>query len=135
MPEWERLRHLLWPDLTQDENARNAEQVFNDDDRWAVLVCESKDELVGMVEAHLRDYAEGCDSSPVGFIEGWYVAPEVRRAGIGRALIEAAEEWARSRGCSEMASDTQLWNVESHKAHSALGYEEVERLVCFRKVL
>lgn len=83
----------------------------------------------------MRDYAEGCGSRPVGYLEGWYVIPEARRRGIGRALVEAAEAWARARGCTEMASDTELANRLSQMAHSRLGYEETERLVHYRKSL
>jgi aminoglycoside 6'-N-acetyltransferase I len=49
--------------------------------------------------------------------------------------VQAAEAWARSHGLKEIASDTQLENAISIQAHTALGYEEVERLVCFRKAL
>jgi aminoglycoside 6'-N-acetyltransferase I len=71
----------------------------------------------------------------VGYIEGWYVAPDLRGMGIGRRLVQAAEDWARSNGCREMASDCTLDNDLSLRAHLALGYEETERLVHFRKVL
>lgn len=91
--------------------------------------------LVGFVEVSLRDWAEGCSTRPVGYIEAWYVNPSYRRTGIGRRLIEAAERWARSRGCTEMGSDAELGNEVSHCAHAALGYSEVVRLVLFCKRL
>jgi aminoglycoside 6'-N-acetyltransferase I len=107
-----------------------------DRDGWAVFVAsENELQTVGLVEAHLRDYAEGADSQPVGYIEGWFVLPEFRKRGIGRALIEAAEGWARSRGCSELASDAQLDNQGSIEAHGRLGFRETERIVCFLKRL
>jgi aminoglycoside 6'-N-acetyltransferase I len=87
------------------------------------------------VEAGLRRFADGCATSPVGFIEGWFVEPEFRRQGIGKRLVTAAEDWAKSRGCSEMASDSLLENVDASEAHRHLGYEEVERAVRFRKDL
>ena len=58
-----------------------------------------------------------------------------RRHGVGRALVRAAEEWGRAQGCSEFASDTEIDNEDSAKAHAALGFEEVERIRCFRKSL
>jgi aminoglycoside 6'-N-acetyltransferase I len=121
--------------VTPAQGATEADALLRDPDRWAVFVCDSGSGLVGFIETSLRGYAEGCESSPVGFIEGWFVAPGWRASGIGRRLMAAAEEWARSRGCSEMASDTQLDNVAGQRAHSALAYAEVERLVCFRKSL
>jgi len=47
--------------------------------------------------------------------------------------VQAAEAWARKQGLKEIASDTQIDNTVSIQAHKVLGYEEVERLVCFRK--
>jgi aminoglycoside 6'-N-acetyltransferase I len=88
-----------------------------------------------MLELSLRPYADGCDSSPVPFIEGWYVAEDARRGGIGGALVKAAEEWALDNGYTEIASDALLENIESERAHKALGFEEVERAIRFRKEL
>ena len=133
-PDWEALRRALWPDLSTAGNARECAAILNDDE-YAVFVAESDSSLSGFIEARLRPYADGCDSSPVGFIEGWYVAPESRGAGIGRLLVNAAEAWARSKGCTEMASDALLENAEGLRAHEHLGYAEVERKVAFRKDL
>jgi aminoglycoside 6'-N-acetyltransferase I len=91
--------------------------------------------LCGFIEVSFRDYAEGCQSSPVAYIEGWYVDENSRRRTLGTRLVQAAEAWARSQGLQEMASDTQIENAVSIQAHKVLGYEEVERIVCFRKAL
>ncbi|MDJ0711871.1 MAG: GNAT family N-acetyltransferase [Woeseiaceae bacterium] len=102
----------------------------------AVLVADSGDgTLAGFVEIGSRPYGEGCETSPVAYLEGWYVDSEYRRQGLGTQLVEAAEEWARSEGFREMASDTELDNEISLAAHTELGYEEVERQICFRKSL
>ena len=89
----------------------------------------------GILESALRSKADGCDSTPVGYVEGWYVDPDMQRFGVGRTLVESAEPWARSRGCRQMASDAELWNELSHLAHGALGYEETARLVLSKKDL
>ena len=101
-----------------------------------VFVAEREDgSLAGFVEVGARPYADGCDTSPVGYIEAWYVDADVRRVGHGRGLLAAAEEWARRRGYREMASDSTLDNETSHAAHRRAGYAEVDRVVQFRKVL
>jgi aminoglycoside 6'-N-acetyltransferase I len=92
--------------------------------------------LTGFIQVGLRSHADGCDTAaPVGFIEGWYVEQEFRSVGIGRKLMEAAEGWARGQGCREMASDALLGNEPSLRAHSAAGFEIVDRCVHFRKSL
>lgn len=101
------------------------------------LVAEASDgSLLGFVEVGLRSHAEGCDPSlPVGYVEGWYVAENQRRRSIGAQLLAAAEDWARSQGCVEMASDTSPENEISQRVHKSLGFAEVERSVNFRKSL
>ncbi len=133
---WLRLRERLWPDAPKDELEREQEEILSDPSRNVVLVSETPTgQLAGFVELRIRDWAEGCETRTVGYIEGWYVEPEYRRAGVGRLLIGAAERWAFDRGCNEMGSDAELNNEISHRAHRALGYEEVARLVCFSKKL
>ena len=61
--------------------------------------------------------------------------PDVRRTGLGRSLLCAAEDWARSMGYTEMASDALIDNDVSHAAHKRSGYEEVDRVVTYRKSL
>jgi aminoglycoside 6'-N-acetyltransferase I len=100
-----------------------------------VFIAEEDGALVGFLELGLRSVAEGCTSSPVPYVEGWYVAPDWRRRGIGGALMRATEEWSRSRGYIELGSDTEEVNRVSRAAHMALGFDEVERLVVFRKPL
>lgn len=103
----------------------------------AVFVIEREDDtaLAGFVEVGARSIADGCSTSPVGYIEAWYVDPDVRRGGNGRALLKAAEEWACEQGYQEMASDALIDNHVSHAAHEHSGYREVDRVVTYRKDL
>jgi len=75
--------------------------------------------LGGFIEVSRRNYAEGCTTSPVAYIEGWYVDPDLRRRKAGSQLVFAAEEWARGHGVTEIASDMQLDNTVSIHAHTA----------------
>jgi putative acetyltransferase len=142
--EWLRMRTALWPDDGEAEHAEEIATFFAPETfrwsesvmTWNVFVAERPTGgLCGFVEASIRPHVDGCSTRPVGYIEGWFVDPDVRRRGVGRKLVEAAERWAAAQGCREMASDAHLWNSVSHEAHKALGFEEVERLVHFRKAL
>ncbi len=118
------MRRLLWPD---DDGASDPGE--------SVLVWEQDGSLGGFIIYSLRPSAEGCDGRPVPFVEGWFVREELRRRGIGRALIAAVEEIARARGFRELASDSVLTNRTSYLAHRKLGFEVTARLQCFRKNL
>jgi aminoglycoside 6'-N-acetyltransferase I len=91
--------------------------------------------LGGFIHVGTRPYAEGASGSPVPFVEEWFVDRDLRRRGAGRALMDAAEAWARRKGYRELASDTQLENVRSQRAHARLGFTVAEKLVSFIKEL
>jgi aminoglycoside 6'-N-acetyltransferase I len=136
---WLAMRAALWPDANVDELRLEVGRYFVAHGEpllpHCVFVAEDHGKIVGMLELSLRPYVDGCDSSPVPFIEAWYVAENARRGGVGRALVRAAEQWALENGYSEIASDALLENTESEHAHKALGFEEVERAIRFRKTL
>ena len=137
---WRALRAALWPESDGDpgEHAREINEHFERDDaRWPreALLAEQDGAVVGFAEVSVRPYAEGCAAGDVGYLEGWYVDPAHRGTGIGRALVAAAEDWCRSRGCKEMASDADPDNTTSLLAHEACGFEDVGLVRCFRKGL
>lgn len=99
-----------------------------------VFVAELTGEVpAGFVSLSLRPWAEGCDSTPVPYIEGWWVEPHVRRLGVGRALVHAAMDWCRDNGYTELGSDVELGNRPSLDAHHRLGFEPIVALQCFRR--
>jgi aminoglycoside 6'-N-acetyltransferase I len=128
------LRATLWPEGTADEHAAELHDMLRVPANY-ISVAESDGALIGFVEARLRSHADGCETSPVGYLEGWFVADHWRGRGVGRALVQRFEEWAAAQGCRELASDTWLDNVGSQHAHAKLGFEEVDRVVTYRKSL
>jgi aminoglycoside 6'-N-acetyltransferase I len=137
-PAWEAMRNALWPDHGDRYHAREIAAYFAGTLHEPLEVLLAVDEAgrpVGFAELSIRPYAEGCDTDHVAYLEGWYVAPHARRQGVGRALIDAAEAWGRSQGCTEFGSDALLDNDVSAAAHAALGFEEVVQIRCFRKSL
>lgn len=137
--EWLRMRACLYPRL----NPKEIDEWFEAANEGgthlvgvAVLVADrGNNSLAGFVEIGVRNYAEGCESTPVAFLEGWYVDADARQCGLGGSLVKAAENWAMTHGYAEIASDTELENEVSLQAHLALGFEEVERQICFKKRL
>jgi aminoglycoside 6'-N-acetyltransferase I len=141
VPRLGRMRRELWPDEgSAGEHERELEEILAGKRSsiypYAVLVAEIDGDLAGFAEVTLRSYADGCEAGrPVGYLEGWFVEERHRRKGAGAALVHAAEDWARGQGCTEFASDTWLDNEASQKAHQALGFDEVDRVVNYRKPL
>jgi len=136
-PGWLDLRLALWSDATADEHRGYMAIALAQPERFLQLMI--YDELrqpVGFIEGSLRsDYVNGTESSPVGFVEGVYVVPSWRRKGIARQLFAAIGDWAKARGCRELASDALIDNEASQRAHRALGFRETERVVYFTRVL
>jgi aminoglycoside 6'-N-acetyltransferase I len=140
-PKLAELFNCLWPTGSVAEHAKELGALLVDNfpghlPGVVLLAEEFSGRIVGFIEVDLRSHADGCDPSrPVGYIEGWYVAPHYRRRQVGAKLIAAAEDWARTQGCTEMASDAWLDAVDSQLAHEALGFEVVDRCVHYRKDL
>lgn len=133
---WFVMRSALWPNCLAEDNARDLEALRAQPHLRAVfLATDDHGEACGFVEARLRDVAESCDTSPVGYLEGIYVSPEFRGQGVGRKLAAAAERWATLLGCREMASDCLDDNEASVRFHQKIGYEVAEKLIHFRRDL
>jgi aminoglycoside 6'-N-acetyltransferase I len=126
-----RLIRLMFPDVDvmqeMDELVERDGCVF--------VIARDDGRLGGYVEAGTRGYAEDCESSPVAYVEAWYVDEDLRRQGWGGKLFASLENWARENGHTELASDAQITNIGSIAAHKSLGFRETERLVCFAKRL
>ncbi|MEM7414151.1 MAG: aminoglycoside 6'-N-acetyltransferase [Gemmatimonadota bacterium] len=133
--DWVRLRTALWPEWPDDHPTEVRAHLTGSPDREVCFVAEVDGRLVGFAELRLREYAEECETSPVGYLEGIFVDPTARVRGVGRALVSAGEAWARDLGCTEMASDRDITNEESGAFHLAVGFDEAVRLVAYRKDL
>lgn len=136
-PGWLKLRRALWPECPLRDHRLEMAELCVAPQRWLVLLAvDAARAALGLAEVSLRqDCVNGTARSPVGFLEGIYVARPARRRGIARALVREAERWVRQSGCREFASDALLRNRVSHAMHRALGFEETERVLYFRKPL
>jgi aminoglycoside 6'-N-acetyltransferase I len=136
-PGWLKLRLALWPYGDRASHLAEMARFCAEPGRFGQFIAYSDQGATqGFIEVALRtDYVNGTESSPVAFLEGIYVVPEARRQGVARALVSAAEQWALSRGCTEFTSGASIEDHSSHAVHRALGFQETERVVFFRKLL
>lgn len=135
---WLQVRCALWPEGSEAEHREEINRFFAGQlghQPLQVLLALEDGAVVGFAELSIRTYAEDCVTDRVAYLEGWYVVPDARRRGVGRALVGAAEDWGRAQGCTEFASDALLDNAISAKAHRALGFTETAQIRCFRKVI
>ena len=134
---WLRMRIALWPG-DDGSHAAEIDEYFAGTLReplQVLLAVDGNGNAVGFAELFIRDYAEDAGTDRVAYLEGWYVEPQARRQRVGRALIAAAEEWARVQGCTEFGSDALIDNDISAAAHRALGFVETAQIRCFLEVL
>lgn len=132
---WASLRHQLWPHLSLEGHRDEITDALAQSETLVAFLCVSATgNAIGLAEASVRsDDVNGCETSPVAFLEGIVVDPSCRRQGVAASLVAAVTEWARDEGLSELASDAELHNTGSHAMHAALGFDETQRVVYFRK--
>lgn len=132
--QWLDLALKLWSTESVEEIDRSLRNIFQSPREAGFLVKDDRDKAIGFMNLSLRsDYVPGATRSPVAYVEGIYIKDEYRKQGIGKALIQYAQQWAVERGCVELASDALLENTASYEFHTKVGFQEVERVVTFIK--
>ena len=126
---------IVWPENTEETLTRIILEYMNSDE--SAVFAEKRDgTFTGAALCCLRrGYVEGCETSPVGYLEGVSVKENYRNQGIAKRLVEECEQWAREKGCREFASDCELSNTASLNFHLQIGFQEQNRIICFKKVL
>ena len=136
LPAAVRLASKLWMHETLEDLGEELASYIDSRDAAIFLAYHGDRKLCGFAQCSLRrDYVEGTDTSPVGYLEGIYVCRPCRGLGIARLLVETCQQWAIWAGCQEFASDCELTNEESRKFHLAVGFQEANRIICFTKKL
>lgn len=129
------LRKALWPHISEDEHQKEVVRFLGRKDIFFFLARDKDAGACGFAEVSLKDHANGCDFSPVLFLEGIWVAKKFRRLGLGRELVKEIEQFAIDKNIPGLGSDCLIDNQASQKAHTNWGFEEVERVVCYAKKL
>ncbi len=133
-PAWLGLRRTLWPDCPAAMHRYEMAKLVRPGRNQTVLMLDLGDGRPGgFIELSVRARVDGSMSDRVGYVEGWYVIPELRGRGWGRRLVAAAEKWTAERGLTELASDAELHNPGGIAAHKAAGFRETFRVVQFLK--
>ena len=132
---WVEMRLAIWPGCSPRWHAADIGEKLRDPEAWGFIAETASGRPAGFAELAIRKYANGCESSPVPFLEGIWVAPQFRRLGVARRLIAHIEAFVTARGFTEIGSDARIENTISHAAHARWGFSETERVVYFRKVL
>lgn len=130
-----KLAILMWENHTVEELIEEFETVIQDKES-AIFIISIDDKKIGFAQCQLRhDYVEGTKTTPVGYLEGIFIREEYRKQGYAKKMLSKCEEWAKEQGCSEFASDCELENEISIEFHIKMGFEEANRIVCFKKSL
>ena len=125
----------MWTDHPPKALVKDFRELIQNDDA-ACFLKYIGGQPVAFAQCQLRhDYVEGTDSSPVGYLEGIFVAEAYRKKGYAAELLASCGQWAKEKGCTEFASDCELDNEDSRRFHLAAGFEEANRIICFKKSL
>lgn len=88
-----------------------------------VWVAVAGEDVVGFVTGGTREHWSGESDAYVGEL---VVAQEWSGQGVGRALMQAAEDWARAAGHDRVTLETGAANPGARAFYAALGYVEEE---------
>lgn len=123
----------MWKDNTVLDLEKNFEELI-ENDKAVFFIKYVDNTAIGFAQCQIRsDYVEGTKTSPVGYLEGIFIVEAYRHSGYAKELLRECEKWAKDKNCSEFASDCEWDNIDSLQFHMAMGFEEANRIICFKK--
>jgi GNAT superfamily N-acetyltransferase len=118
-------------EMSEDELAQRVREVLATPDK-AVLVAEADGRIAGLVHVFVRPALENPREAVV---EALVVAEDCRRAGLGAALMAAAEHFGERHGCRSVILSSNVNRAPAHAFYAALGYRVSATAYVFRKPL
>ncbi len=123
----------MWNSHTAEKLSNSVSSLIESDNN-ALFLLVVDGNIQGFAQCGLRhDYVEGTNSRPVGYLEGIFIKEEYRKQGYAKQLLKYCEQWAKKKGCSEIAGDCELDNEISLQFHKNSGFDEANRIICFTK--
>jgi len=98
----------------------------------AVYVASLEDRIVGWIDVGIVQHLQ---SGPYGEIGGLIVSQKYQGCGIGRQLIEKAEEWIAGRGVSKVVVRSQISRERAHNFYLQQNFLRVKTSAVFTKML
>jgi ribosomal protein S18 acetylase RimI-like enzyme len=87
-----------------------------------------RDEIVGILRCTEATGSALLEPGRYAYVSSAYVRPAARRRGVLRALMTAAERWARLRGLGEMRLHNVAGSSNAESSWTALGFDVMEQV-------
>jgi aminoglycoside 6'-N-acetyltransferase I len=94
----------------------------------SIFLAERAGAVVGVLRCVESIGSPLLDPARYAYVSSVYVRPEARRRGVLRALLRAAERWARARGLDQMRLHNVAGSADAEGAWTALGFDIVEQV-------
>lgn len=104
-----------------------------DDPKHTVIVSAGqRDSLNGWIHV---EQSISLEIGDLARISGLVVDTKARRRGIGARLVSAAEQWAATRGLSQIVVRSNIVRDAAHDFYTAIGYERIKTQHVYQKRL
>lgn len=125
------MREKVYSSLDDEFHEKEMEQIFFREDWFCYFLSDESNKMLGLVELSSRNIADGCLSSPVAYLEGLYLKKEHRGRGLGKEAVRIILTWCKEKGFTELATDSELTNINAQQFFKAIGFQETYRVVEF----
>lgn len=127
------MRKSLYTDVDDTFHEKEVSLITSSEVFNCYVAENSNEKAIGFIEVSLRNIVDGVLGGPVGYIEGLYLEPDFRSKGYGEALISQAIEWFKSKGCKQIATDTEIDNISAQMYFEKLGFNRKWTIVQYLK--